>query len=127
MGYEYLDYGSVTCDAGTPYTLAIKGTNTGLNAGSAIMTVNGKQVGLEIGVKKLGGTTIADTIPNMFGTGAQMKSATVSGVGTGAEQKILGNMTVYAENATHAIRVATFETLAVRGQYTDTLTYTLNF
>lgn len=126
-GFEYLDYGSVTCDAGTPYTLTIKGTNAAGNAGTAKMTLNGKTIRLEMGIKKLDGVTLPDSSTAWPGTGRQVWSSPVSGIGTGNPQALLGNMTVYALNSTDPFYASVIDTLGVVGQYSDTLTYTLTF
>lgn len=126
-GFEYLNYGSVTCDAGTPYTLSIKGTNTIGNAGTATMVLNGKRVGLEMGVKKLGGVTMADSSAAWPNTGHQIWATPLSGTGTGVAQPILGNMTVYVFSVASATWANAGDTLGTPGQYTDDLTYTLNF
>lgn len=126
-GFEYLDYGSVTCDSGTPYTLTIKGTNATGNAGTAKMTLNGKTIRLEMGIKKLDGVTLPDSSAAWPGTGRQVWSSPVSGTGTGNPQVLLGNMTVYALAATDPTFAAVTDTLGAVGQYSDTLTYTLTF
>lgn len=125
-GFEYLNFGSVTCDNGTPYILSIKGTNAVGNAGSALINVNNKRATFEFGIKKLGGVTLADSSAAWPGTGQQVWSTTpLSAVGTGSAQSLVGNMTLaLRSDVGYAVET---DTLGVVGQYSDTLTYTLTF
>ena len=124
QGQEYLNYGSVTCDNGTPYTLSIKGTATGV-AGAIRITHNGKTATFLPGIKRLAGNVVADSSATLPGTGAQVGTGTLSGTGTGAAQALLGNVTL-SFSATGTTALAT-DSLGVAGTASDTLTYTLNF
>ena len=123
-GQEYLNFGSVTCDNGTPYTLSIKGTATGV-AGAIRITHNGKTATFLPGIKRLAGNVVADSSATLPGTGAQVGTGTLSGTGTGAAQALLGNVTL-SFSATGTTALAT-DSLGVAGTASDTLTYTLNF
>lgn len=122
LGQEYLNFGSVTCDSGTPYTLTIKGTSVG-TPGAIRLFHNTKLITLHPAVKKLGGALVADSAATLPGTGAQVGSAQLSGTGSGAAQTLFGNVTL---NFTLS-NVLTTDALAVAGTPTDTLNYTLNF
>lgn len=124
QGQEYLNFGSVTCDNGTPYTLTIKGTATGV-PGAIKITHNGKTATFLPGIKKLAGNTVADTAANLGGTGAQVGTAQLAGTGTGAAQTLFGNVTL-SFSATGTTALPT-DALGVAGSASDTLTYTLNF
>lgn len=123
-GQEYLNFGSVTCDSGAPYTLTIKGTAMG-TAGAIKLTHNGKVVTLLPGVKKLGGNSVSDSNVTFGGTGGQVWQTPLAGTGTGTAQPLLGNVTL-GFSATGTTALAT-DSLGVAGTATDTLTYTLNF
>lgn len=123
-GQEYLNFGSITCDSGAPYTLTIKGTATGA-AGAIKLTHNGKVATFMPGIKKLGGTTVADSNATFAGAGNQVWQTGLAGTGTGSAQSLLGNVTL-SFSATGTTALAT-DTLGVAGTATDTLTYTLTF
>ena len=124
LGQEYLNFGSVTCDTGTPYTLTIKGTATGV-AGAIKLTQGGKVATLLPAIKKLGGTTVADSNATYAGTGAQVYTSAVAGTGTGAAQTLLGNATLsFSASGTTALAT---DVLGTAGTVSDSLTYTLNF
>ncbi len=125
QGQEYLDFGSVTCDNNTPYTLSIRGTSSFV-AGAIKITHNGKTATFLPGIKRLAGNVVTDTSSTFAGTGAQVGTSTLSGTGTGTAQALLGNVTLnFAVGG--AAAPLTGETLGVAGTATDTLTYTLNF
>ncbi|MFM2300698.1 MAG: hypothetical protein RLZZ84_434 [Pseudomonadota bacterium] len=129
-GTEYLNFGSVTCDTGVPYTLGISGTAASptfpSGTGGINLTVNGKTMILVHSVKKLGANTIGDSNFALPGIGRQLISGvTVSGTGTGAAQAVLGNAFLGASfSGTSALLT---DALTITGAYTDTLTYTLTF
>lgn len=125
QGQEYLNFGSITCDNGVPYTLSIKGTATGAAAGSIRITHNGKTVTFLPGIKKLAGNLVADSSVVYPGTGAQVGTGTLAGTGSGVAQSLFGNVTLnFSSTSTTALPA---DTLGVAGTATDTLTYTLNF
>lgn len=121
-GGEYLTWGSVTCDNGVPYTLAIRGSSVHVQVPSGLQfTQNGKIIRMGLYVKKVGNTVIPDFYP---GSGRPMGDGrNVGSTGTGAPQQVLGSVTFNA-NASDALLT---DTLAVPGAVSDTLTYTLNF
>lgn len=123
-GKEYLNYGSVTCDNGTPYTFSIKGT---LPDGAIGITINGKTARLLPMVFKLGGNLAQDNY--WVDTGYQMNLAgqPLSGTGTGNAQSIVGHVIVENDANKVANVPADSDALGVAGTYTDTLSYTLNF
>lgn len=121
-GQESLKFGTVTCDTGLPWNLTIKGTANGTGAGLIWITVNGKFVLMYPGIKKVGTKTIADS-GLWSGTGQQVAQSPVYETGTGAPQDLFGNVTLNFSGST-----ATSTTpLAVVGNASDTLTYTLTF
>lgn len=123
-GQEYLNFGSITCDSGAPYTLTIKGTATG-DAGAIKLTHNGKAATFMPGIKKLGGNLVADSNATFAGAGVQVWQTPVAGTGTGTAQALLGNVTLsFAGADTTALAT---DTLGAAGTASDTLTYTLNF
>lgn len=124
QGQEYLNFGSVTCDSGAPYTLTIKGTSTGVS-GAIKITQGGKVVNFLPAIKKVGGTTVADSNASYAGTGAHVYTSAVAGTGTGAAQTLLGNVTL-ALGTSGSTALAT-DTLGTAGTASDTLSYTLNF
>lgn len=119
-GLEYLNFGSVTCDSGTPYTLEILGSD------SAIQIVhNGKRSQFVPVLKKIGGVTMPDNDPGLAGAGSIANYSNVASTGTGAPQALVGSAVLYfpmfGSTATPT------DTLGVAGVSTDTLTYTLTF
>jgi len=86
LGLEYLNYGSVTCDNGTPYTLTIKGTATGSEPGGITITHNGKTAIFLPAIKKLGVNIVANSHTLLPNTGAQVSLVQLAGTGTGTAQ-----------------------------------------
>lgn len=124
LGQEYLNFGVVTCDVGTPYSLSIKGTATGV-PGAIKITHNGKVATFLPGIKRTSNALIADTSATYPGTGAQVATSTLSSIGNGGGQSLYGNVTLsFSAAGTTALPT---DTLGVAGTATDTLTYTLNF
>lgn len=122
QGLEYLNFGSVTCDADVPYSLAIKGTGTN---GTIKITHNSKVAAFLPAIKKIGGAGVADSSSAYAGTGAQVWTSAAAGKGNGQAQALLGNVTLDLKGA--GATVVGTETLGVAGTAQDTLTYTLNF
>ena len=89
QGLSYLSFGSVTCDKDTNYKLTIKGSGTG---GTIKISHNGKVAAFLPAVKKLAGVDVADSTPAYVGTGAQVWTSALAGVGTGALQELQGNV-----------------------------------
>jgi len=132
LGVEYANWGSVTCDSGTPYTLAIQGSNPDSFGAGLIQfawkDASGvdKKVTFHTAIKKIGGANVPDNWAPWAGIGAITSLpgilGPVSGVGSGAAQTLLGSA-IYDWTTSYQ---ASTENLKV-GTYTDTLTYTLNF
>lgn len=123
LGLESLNFGSVTCNSGTPYTMQIKGTAT-TSSNAMRFTVNGKTMAVFFHIKKLGGVVVPDNT-GLVGLGAQVHAGVLSGVGTGSAQSLLGHALFHF--TTPATTALATDKLGVSGTYTDTLTYTLNF
>ena len=123
-GFEYLNWGSVTCDNAMPYTLSISGT---ASLGRIKMAVGTKTATFDLYVKKVGTNTVSDTNGTTIpGGGALMNAGgDVTVLGTGAQQDLLGSV-VHARSATDNTAAAT-DALGTAGTYNDTLTYTLKF
>lgn len=99
MGDEYVNYGTVICDSGVPYTLAITGSasssdNMGwlpVQGAVRLSFGNGVSVYLLQTVKTLDGKIVEHN--NWGGMGQTMTGGTtISGVGTGNVQQIRGHM-----------------------------------
>lgn len=122
-GFEYANFGSVTCGAGTPYSLIIKGTGT---QNRARLNVNGKVAAFLPAIKRLGGVVVPDNLaPNYAGSGHQMAFGPLSGVGTGATQALIGNIVI--DFAASESTVLVSDKMGAPGTFTDPLTYTLTF
>lgn len=124
QGASYANFGSVVCDAGTPYTLLIKGTSTSSYNGGVQFTINGKTVKALVRLKQIGAINLPD-IGSFAGLGTLVSQIAASGTGTGSAQALMGN--VGFDFAPGNGDVSPSEKLAVAGTYSDTLTYTLNF
>lgn len=124
-GWEYANFGSVTCDAGTPYTLLIKGTSTTSNM--IRLNINGTIANFMPAIKRLGGTVVPDNPgANYINSGHQMYFGPMSATGTGAPQEMLGSAVIML-NLGDESTVRSNNLIGPNGSYTDTLTYTLNF
>ena len=133
-GIEYAEWGSVTCDNGTPYSITIHGTGNYLSTPNAVQFIwqnqSGSRVGLvmDILVKKVGSDIAPDTEMEYPGAGTIVSRQPVAGIGTGAPQPIRGSAIfnfLGVGDATGTYYVQSEK--LVPGAYTDTLTYTLNF
>lgn len=122
QGLEYINWGSVTCDNGTPYTLKINGRSS---TGAIKLSQNGKVAILHPFVKKLGASPVADNNTAMAGAGAQADERTLSGTGIGLAQDLRGSALLDLVGADGTVAATTV--LSVAGTSSDTLTYTLNF
>lgn len=122
LGSEYLNFGSVTCDAGTPYTLTIDGS---YGYGAIVLQHNGKRGRFWMAVKKLGNTVMADNWNS--GGGHVFQGDVLNGVGTGSAQSLVGNVFMHNTSTVFWDAPDDSDTLGVAGVSTDTLNYTLNF
>lgn len=122
-GYELLNFGSVTCDSGTPYTLTVKGTATGYLPGAISLVIGGRTAIVAPYIKKVGTTTIADS--SALGAGTRAWTGTgVAATGTGAAQSLIGHANL---NLVYSPGTLATDKLTTAGTYSDTLTYTLTF
>lgn len=124
QGQEYLSYGSVTCDAGTPYTLSIAGTGT---SGTVKVTVNAQVGAFQPAVKRIGGTVVTDSDAGFAGVGNIMTTRPLSATGTGTAQTVLGSVLLTSPGAGFGSTNSLTSQLIQKGVYTDTMTYTLTF
>lgn len=97
-GQSSLNYGSVNCAAGTPYTLQIKGSAGSVdpsNAGAIrfVTSGGGNMVALPA-IRSLGGQYIPnDPSSPRWPTGVHVWNRYLNGTGTGVPQDLLGNVT----------------------------------
>lgn len=121
-GFEYANFGSVTCDNGMPYTLTIWGTSA--LAKVIRITVAGKTAYMAPFIKKIGATT-ASNIGSAIGAGnAVYSGSSLAATGTGSAQVLLGSAQL---DLSPSLGLLDSDRLATAGTYSDTLTYTLNF
>lgn len=117
-GTQYVNYGSILCSSGTPYTIAIRGNYLGYVS----FVMNGKRYHLAPWVKKIGNEIIPDYVPSVYpGLGMDPATMPVSATGTGVQQPIVGSF-MYIQDPT----VSLSDPL-LPGKYVDPLTYTLTF
>lgn len=131
-GTDYATWGSVTCDAGTPYTLTILGSNPDSYGFGTIQfkwknaAAQDNALMLHVLVKKIGNNVVPDSFAPWAGGGAIVNLAHLlgpaAGVGTGSPQEIRGSA-IYDWSSS----LGPSSEPLVPGTYTDTLTYTLNF
>lgn len=124
QGQEYLNYGSVTCDAGTPYTLSIAGTGT---SGTLKVTINAQVGAFQTAVKRIGGTVVTDSDAGFTGVGNIMTTRPLSATGTGTAQTVLGSVLLTSSGAGFGSTNSLTAQLNQKGVFTDTITYTLTF
>lgn len=126
VGEGEMSLGSVTCDAGAPYSLTI--------AGNSIGDWDGVNVGFELGGKLLRASVwanrIGDTLlgSNFVGSASSwwISYRPASAVGTGLPQDIRGN--VFLEMEPGGGTTVTFsDPIGGPGVYAAALLYTLNF
>lgn len=122
-GLSAITWGKVNCNAGTPYTLFIQGTNPWTGIG---LNIGGKTAYLVLFVTSIGGQPAPYTGPGWSEEWGSMANGYdgVVGVGTGQDQVLKGAAPVYF--APEWGTAAETDKL-VAGTYTDNLTYTLNF
>lgn len=122
-GAQSINFGTVNCDTGLEYSLTIVGSSTTAEKG-AVLTHGGKTMVLWPTIKKIGATTVADNA-GWAGVGADASSKAVTGVGTGANQTILGALTL--QMVTGKSTALGTDKLATAGVVQDTLNYSLTF
>lgn len=127
LGLTGVNWGSVTCDAGTPYNLQIKGKDTDWNYALLLFNVNGKRMSAWPMVKKIGAIDVPDSYwvdPDIGGSAHDW----VAGVGTGAPQAVIGHMWFDPGWGGFAPdRAVTADQLGASGTYIANIDYTLNF
>lgn len=125
-GREYLNFGSVICDAGTPYSLTIKGSGPD---GTVQLGVNGKVVTFVTAFKKVGNVVQTDNSTDFVGAGrVVIYGNTPAASGTGTPQTVLGSATLITSGYTYyGTTAALTDTLGNSGAFSDTLNYTLTF
>lgn len=127
-GQAYLNWGTVNCTSGMPYTLSIKGTSVevlslgGVRFAWSDAQNNNYSAIFDPYVKSIGGVIVADTNANAPGAGAKVNTGFASGIGTGLPQIVQGSV-AYNYNAS----MSQYFDKLVAGSQSDTLTYTLNF
>lgn len=127
-GQDYLTWGTVNCDSGTPYSLSIQGTATiSFSPGGIYFewrdAQNSRYTAIfDIYVKSIGGTTVADSVAAAPGAGARANVTPAAGIGTGAPQLVKGSA-VWNYDAS----MSQLYDSVPQGSLTDSLTYTLNF
>lgn len=125
-GWEYANFGSVTCDAGLPYSLRIQGTAA--DGGMIRLNVNGTIALFMPAIKRLGGNVVPDNAaPNYVNSGHHMYFGPMSGVGTGTAQEMLGSAVINLNLGAESTVRSNSMLGGGGGSYADTLTYTLNF
>lgn len=126
LGHESLNFGSVTCAAGVPYNLTIKGTSPFFPGAIGFLVprvgfFGGTPVIFVPAIKRLGGVVLPDSSTIFPEVGAMnVGSSGISASGTGSAQPLLGNVTYLRQN------MPILEPLWL-GSYSDVLTYTLTF
>ena len=122
QGYEYINWGSVTCDAGVNYVVQIKGPAV---YGGIPLTVNGK-VGVFLPrLKKIGSNTVPDSsalVPNVGGN----PNVGVAGTGNGAAQSLIGNA-IFSYSSGNGTTAVPSDKLTTAGAYSNGVSYTLTF
>lgn len=125
VGGQSLKFGTVTCDAGLPWALTIKGTGNGTALGSIMITLNGKFSIMYPAIKRVGTVTVNDSNSSWTGTGQQVWNSPLYSTGTGAAQDLMGNVTVSLFGAGATAYATTV--LGAAGTGSDTLSYVLTF
>lgn len=124
-GGESLKFGTITCDAGLPWALMIKGTGNGTATGTIMLTLNGKFSIMYPAIRRVGTTTVPDGNSHYLGTGQQVWSTPLYGTGAGTPQDLFGNVTLMFTGAGSTAYATT--PLGAAGTGSDALTYTLSF
>lgn len=126
-GTQYLTFGSITCDAGTPYELDIRGSSLDPNSAGAIeFTHAGKVAKFFPFVTTIGSETIYDEYPAEFpGGGLSAGWANIPGTGSGTAQPIMGNVVFFT--GVQSTTAGLTDKLGTPAVLTDTLYYGVYF
>lgn len=124
QGQEYANYGSVTCTAGWPFSLWIRGS-AALRTNAIKITLNGKSATFLPAVKKLGGVTVRD-FGTVFSGAGGLGIYGISGVGTGTEQSLIGSAILDFTSPDNTSTLIIYG-LGASGTASDTVTYMLSF
>ncbi len=127
-GSEYLNYGSVNCVPGTPWSLRIIGNNGGVSSDGVtyyFTTASGtKFMRMSMWVKKVGNIVYPDVLPSHNGLGGSPQSNNrIVGTGTGVDQNIIGSVALGFAGTGSVLATDKL----VQGRYVDSLDYTLTF
>lgn len=124
-GIGSVNLGSVTCDSGTPYTVAITGSNPNKDIK---VNLASEAVYFQAFIKKVGNINIADGAPGSnFGGYGNPNYGQTSATGSGVAQPVMGNIVPFVQSYGLAGFLERGQALGAAGTYTDTLTYTLSF
>jgi len=124
-GIGSVNLGSVTCDNGTPYTVAITGSNSDKDIK---VNVGNEAVLFQAFIKKIGNTTMADGwAGSNYGGYGNPNDGTTSATGSGVAQPIMGNIIPLVQSYGLAGFLERTQPLGAAGNYSDSLTYTLSF
>lgn len=122
-GTASLEFGSVNCSAGTPYTLVVQG-NDGFNS---YFVVNEEFVYMIPMFKSLGGTTLPDLSNTPFPGFGTRASFPISHVGTGAPQVLRGTMLIGIDENRAYGTVHPQQPIGTTAQLSTPLSYVLTF
>lgn len=127
-GLEYANYGTLTCDNGTQYTLDIAGSGS---SKSIKIQMGANTVSFRPILKRVGSDVVPDngTDAVLVGTGHHFAEGVYSGVGIGVAQELRGSAIIDASagSETTARFDSSLEDRLLLGSWTDTLRYTVNF
>lgn len=117
--------GSVTCDAGTPYTLRIDPAVSGAPQVFSLLglTLNGKGLALSTWARKIGDQSLGSNWASSIDAWYMSNFNPAAAIGTGAPQQITGN--IYVETAYSEMQLT--DQLGQAGVYSAPQIYTLTF
>lgn len=127
LGWTGVNWGSVTCDSGTPYTLFVKGRGTDWGQPTVTFAINGKRMNAWPMIKKVGDIDVPDAWWVMTAGNGGDGTEGVAGVGTGAPQAVLGHIWFHPEWFMAPDVALSTDTLGAAGSFVAPLDYTLNF
>lgn len=122
-GMEALEFGSVNCSAGAPYTLVVTGNDTN----NSYFMVNEQFIFMIPMFKSLGGTPLPDANTSQFGGFGTRASFPISHVGTGAPQVLRGTMLIGIEETGALGTVHPQQQIGTIEQLSTPLSYVLTF